>query len=154
MNCCLVLGVLGFARAQEPLVVQGSRLLGQPGRLHRKTSRRRSTMRPSRLCLRIQRPKPIATASRPCRFSRREERTNNGKSTPMRCVATNGRVRRDGDSPAIVPAVLKAALRLKRYDEAVRYVLLPGKLGPHPLQLRQLGVHLPNRMICPGRGRL
>ena len=59
----------------------------------------------------------------------------------MRCYERA--LRRDGDSPAIVPAVLAAALRLKRYDEAVRYVLLPRKLdGADPLQLRELGVHL------------
>ena len=35
------------------------------------------------------------------------------------------------------------AVRLKRYDEAVRYVLMAGKLkDADPLQLRQLGVYL------------
>jgi len=52
-------------------------------------------------------------------------------------------LRRDPDSPAIVRAIIPVAVRLKRYDEAVRYVLMAGKLsGADPMQLRQLGVYL------------
>ena len=110
----------------------------------------------SRSCLRIRRAKPTATASRPFRSLRREERTNNGNSTPMHCDATSGHSRRDPDSPAIVPAILPVALRLKRYDEAVRYVLLPGKLGGRrssatPPVGRPFD---PTERLCPGRGRL
>ncbi len=52
-------------------------------------------------------------------------------------------LRLDPGSPALISAIVPLALRLKRYDEAVRYVLLPGKpSGVDPLQLRQLGVYL------------
>lgn len=52
-------------------------------------------------------------------------------------------LRLDPNSSTIVPAIIPLAVRLKRYDEAARYVLLPGKLGDvDPLQIRQLGVHL------------
>lgn len=52
-------------------------------------------------------------------------------------------LRLDPDSSTIAPAIIPLAVRLKRYDEAARYVLLPGKIADvDPLQIRQLGVHL------------
>jgi hypothetical protein len=45
-------------------------------------------------------------------------------------------LRFDPDAAVIVPAILPLALRLKRFDEAVRYMLLPGKLrGADPRQV-------------------
>jgi len=54
---------------------------------------------------------------------------------------------RDPESPTIVQAIIPVAVRLKRYDEAVRYALMAGRLkggvkDGNPLQLRQLGVYL------------
>ncbi len=143
MNCCLVLGVLGFGACPGAACGAGV----SPARAAGTAAPQDvpSTLDDAPQPFVPAHPKTEADSDRVEALSLfaagRTHEQREEYADALRCYERA--LRRDGDSPAIVPAVLKAALRLKRYDEAVRYVLLPGKLGgADPLQLRQLGVHL------------